>query len=378
MDVKLIGTRIKDLRLEKGITQGALAKALMVSYQAVSNWERGIAPPDLENIIRIASYFDVLVDDLLHTESGGAYLGIDGGGTKTEFVLVSSDGSVMKRIVKGGCNPNDIGFTGSKELILDGIREICIEYPSVKAIFCCFEGITTGNYIYRLREDLRESFPKMKVEIKADAFNLFAMDDNAEMVLIGDTGSVVYVRKGDTYKSIGGWGYLLDSAGSAYDIGKSAIRQALYEEDRALPSSRLSRLLKEGLKTDAIWDHLNVIYNEGNSYIAGLAPIVFDAYESGDEAAIKIIDDNARALADLLNDGVALYGVKPLALASGGLFDHHRDIMLSHIAKYTDVKLKTIELPPIYGACRGACALSESSVSKDFFDNFKRSYGGRK
>ena len=53
MDVKLIGTRIKDLRLEKGITQGALAKALMVSYQAVSNWERGIAAPDLENIIRI-------------------------------------------------------------------------------------------------------------------------------------------------------------------------------------------------------------------------------------------------------------------------------------------------------------------------------------
>ena len=69
MDIKLIGTRIRELRQERGITQGELAKALMISYQAVSNWERGVAPPDLENLIRIASYFGVLTDDLLHTES---------------------------------------------------------------------------------------------------------------------------------------------------------------------------------------------------------------------------------------------------------------------------------------------------------------------
>ena len=377
MDIKLIGTRIKELRQERGITQGELAKALMISYQAVSNWERGVAPPDLENLIRIASYFGVLTDDLLHTESGSICLGIDGGGTKTEFVLVSSNGSVLKRIIKGGCNPNDIGFTNTEELIFEGIREIYIEYPSIKSVFCGVAGIYTGNYINRLRGDFQKNFPKMKVEITVDAFNLFAMDDDAEIALISDIGSVVYVRKGDTYKSLGGWGYLLDRAGSAYDIGRDAICHALHEEDRMLPPSKLSKLLKESLKIENVWEHLNVIYNEGNSYIASLAPVVFDAYAAGDEAAIRIIDDNARVLAMLLNDGVSLYSAKPLAIASGGLFEYG-DIMLSHIAKYTDVKLKTIELPPIYGACKRACAMSEGAVPEDFFDNFKRSYGGRK
>ena len=57
LDVKVLGERIKALRKARGITQGDFAKKLCVSFQAVSNWERGIAPPDLDNLIRIASFF---------------------------------------------------------------------------------------------------------------------------------------------------------------------------------------------------------------------------------------------------------------------------------------------------------------------------------
>ena len=92
IDLKLIGKRIRELRLEKNLTQSEFASVLMVSFQAVSNWERGIAPPELENLIRIAAYFDVLVDDLLSPESENLYLGIDGGGTKTEFALLQKNG----------------------------------------------------------------------------------------------------------------------------------------------------------------------------------------------------------------------------------------------------------------------------------------------
>ena len=36
-----LGNKIKQLRLQKGVTQDTLAKALNVSYQTVSKWENG-------------------------------------------------------------------------------------------------------------------------------------------------------------------------------------------------------------------------------------------------------------------------------------------------------------------------------------------------
>lgn len=378
IDYQLIGKRIKELRQEKGLTQSDFASVLMVSSQAVSNWERGIAPPELANLVRIASYFGVLVDDLLCPENGGLYLGVDCGGTKTEFVLVSSSGAVLKRIVKNGANPNDIGFSGMEEIIFGGIREICMEYPSVKSAFLGIAGISAGNYLERLHKELKNRYTHMDIQIGSDAFNLFAMDDEADMAVISGTGSAVFVHSGEGYKRLGGWGYLLDSAGSAYDIGRDAIRQALKEEERLEKPSVMSNMLRSELNTDTIWNRLHIIHTEGKPYIAGLATVVFKAYAAGDKNAAGIIDNTAKALAELLNIGVELYGANPVAIASGGCFEHNRDIMITGINKYSNVKLKMIDLPPVYGACRKACIMNEGSAPEGFYDNFKRSYGGRK
>ncbi|MBQ8288156.1 MAG: helix-turn-helix transcriptional regulator [Clostridia bacterium] len=60
-----IGSTIRELRREREITQGELAKVLGVTTQAVSQWERGNAYPDLELLPVIAAYFGVSVDRLL-------------------------------------------------------------------------------------------------------------------------------------------------------------------------------------------------------------------------------------------------------------------------------------------------------------------------
>ena len=378
MDVQFISSRIKELRQDKGITQSELADALVVSFQAVSNWERGITPPDVENLIRLAAYFGVLVDDLLRPKNDDIYLGIDGGATKTEFVAVSSEGTVLKRIIKVGCNPNDIGYAKTEELIFDGVREICVDFPSLKTVFCGIAGISTGNYKDRLEERFGKYFPQLQVRIKTDAFNLFAMADGVDMSVISGTGSVVFVRRGEDYRRIGGWGHLLDNAGSAFDIGRDALRQALFEEDMKQKSSVMSKLLLKKLNTDSVWEHINVIYSEGKPYIAGLASVVFDAYREGDKNAVSIIDKNVKALAELLNAGVNIYGAKPVAIASGGIFEHYSDIMRSHIKKYSDVELMIIDLPPILGACRYAYAISGREISENFTKNFKISYGEKK
>lgn len=59
-----IGQRIKSLRVEKGITQEALANHLGLSYQAVSKWENNVSSPDIQLLPLISVYFGVTIDEL--------------------------------------------------------------------------------------------------------------------------------------------------------------------------------------------------------------------------------------------------------------------------------------------------------------------------
>ena len=63
-----IGDKIKELRIEKGITQEELAIKLNISTQAVSKWENG-GYPDLDLVPEIANYFNVTTDFLFDREN---------------------------------------------------------------------------------------------------------------------------------------------------------------------------------------------------------------------------------------------------------------------------------------------------------------------
>ena len=60
-----VGERIREYRLEKGITQEMLANELYVSTQAVSKWERSISLPDVTLIVKISHILGVSCDALL-------------------------------------------------------------------------------------------------------------------------------------------------------------------------------------------------------------------------------------------------------------------------------------------------------------------------
>ena len=378
LDIKLIGGRIRDLRREHGLTQTELADSLRVSFQAVSNWERGVAPPELENIIRIAEIFGVTVDSLLRPSGEALFLGIDGGGTKTEFALVNSAGEVKRLLLRGGSNPNDIGFSAAEEIIASGIKEILIEYPSVKAIFAGIAGTATGDHAARMTASLKKRYTGIDISVKSDAMNLFGIDDRADMVVISGTGSVVFAKSGEGYSRLGGWGYLLDRAGSAYDIGREVIRLALFKEDIRKPCSLIRDKLLKQFGTDTVWEQVDEIYKRGKPYIASLSSIAFEAYLEGDSEAEMIIDESAEGLAELLDIGVRVHNAKPRALASGGLFEHYPDIMTEHIKRYTDVELILPELPPVYGAARTALGMTGREMSDTFCESFKRTYRSKK
>lgn len=79
-DTMAIAKRIKQARIDQNMTQLQLADAMGVSYQAVSNWERGNSMPDISKLSDLCSTLHLTVDELLGME-----------GTKTAAVTKAVD-----------------------------------------------------------------------------------------------------------------------------------------------------------------------------------------------------------------------------------------------------------------------------------------------
>ena len=68
MDQKRIGSFLRKLRTEKGLTQEQLAEKLNVSGRTVSRWENGNNMPDLSIIVELADFYDIDICELLNGE----------------------------------------------------------------------------------------------------------------------------------------------------------------------------------------------------------------------------------------------------------------------------------------------------------------------
>ncbi len=64
-----IGKKICSLRKEHNMTQVELADQLGISYQAVSNWERGNSMPDIGKLPELADIFNISIDALIGEKS---------------------------------------------------------------------------------------------------------------------------------------------------------------------------------------------------------------------------------------------------------------------------------------------------------------------
>ncbi|WP_040195136.1 helix-turn-helix domain-containing protein [Clostridium culturomicium] len=63
----MYGFRIKELRIEKRLTQDELSDILNLSRQAISAWETEINEPDIPALIKLSEYFNVSIDYLVGT-----------------------------------------------------------------------------------------------------------------------------------------------------------------------------------------------------------------------------------------------------------------------------------------------------------------------
>lgn len=304
-------------------------------------------------------------------------IGIDGGGTKTEFVLFSERGKIKKRIKLSKSNPNDIGLQECYKVLTEGI-DVLLECESeVNCIFAGIAGGRTGDNAKKISDFLKNQYPSIKIKVDTDAVNLISCGNKAMtgMALICGTGSVLFARENGVMHQIGGWGYLFDESGSAYDVGKDAIRAVLAEQDGLGEKTMLTELLWQKLQKN-IWDSLNEIYTKGKSYIASFAPVVFTAASHGDEVAKKIIQKNAEHLARLICTAINNYECGKEVVVGGGMFENCKDVLLPIIKQLVPYNIQFVfpALPPVYGACVECCNMMGIIPDEDFYNTFYNDY----
>ena len=57
--------RLKELREEKGLSQTELGRVLNFSQATIAKWEAGTREPNLDNVMYIAKFYNVIIDYLL-------------------------------------------------------------------------------------------------------------------------------------------------------------------------------------------------------------------------------------------------------------------------------------------------------------------------
>lgn len=327
---------LKRARLSHGYTQKVLAAKLGYSEKAISKWERGGSIPPVEALLSLADALHTTLDALLESKRRPRYfLGIDGGGTKTAFLLEDADGNTVATCRLGPSNPNDIGMEQCLSVLEQGIFEVTagVDRREV-AVFAGVAGggISGNNVEYIKKALLRYGFAA--VENGSDAENSLemALGGADGVAVIAGTGTIAFAVSGGKRHRVGGWGYLLDGGGSGYDIARDALCAALRALDGRDRPTALTALLEEKLQ-QSVPDAIPLLYRGGKRLIASFAPVVFTAAEAGDAAALAILSRNAVALAEMIVAARAHVTDKSAPVVICGGLAHHQKILEPMIKK---------------------------------------------
>jgi glucosamine kinase len=255
-------------------------------------------------------------------------LGFDGGGTKTECVLMDEGRRVRASARAGPSNPMRVGFGGALAAVCEAgqmaMQNAKLSLEELSGLCAGLAGAAQPESERKMKKLLAEEFPGKLVHVCTDLdLTLEATGSGPAIVLIAGTGSAAVGRGCDGQMArVGGHGPLLGDEGSAYDIGRRAAIEALRASDRGIANSSLaSRILRELRVGD--WEEFHLrVYSIPDEVFPRIFPVVAAAAEEGDQSARELLQDAALALAGLVTDLVERLQLKSqrfLLVKSGGM-----------------------------------------------------------
>ena len=361
---KSFSVNVRRLRKKLNITQKSLADAIGYSEKTVSKWETEGSIPSIDALFRIAKIFRVGLEELFRCDESVYYLGIDGGGTKTELALSDPEGKVVSRLFMDGCNPNTVGIERTKRIIEDGIIQACKDVPlSSVVVYAGIAGCASEIYADEIKTML-EKMSFAAFDVGSDNNNIVAagLGNNEGITMILGTGICSYVVKKEETKRIAGWGYLFDNGGSAFHIGRDAINAYFSAYDGTGEETTLVQRIKQtfGYSNEEL---LKYLYSGGNKLVSSYAMYVFEEAEKGDKVSVSILKKHIAEIARLIRASLSHfsdYDKKIPVILGGGLTN--QALLLPYLLDELgdDIKscsIQVLDVPPVNGALELAKAL---------------------
>lgn len=311
-------------------------------------------------------------------------IAVDGGGTKTEFILADEKGNVLTRNVFEGSNLNSVPLDKAFLTLAMGVKHVfgVAEKNDIEiagAFFGLAGGADEGNRALVYNYFKPKYFSEIAFSNHGDelnAVNVGIKSAKNGIVVIGGTGSNVSIKKdGEMLPNphLSGWGYMFDNCGGGYDYGRDAVIAAKAHVNKTGSQTSITQKLEEKLGK-SVFEGLSDIYQGGPSFVASLAPIVFDAYREKDVVATSIVEGQAENVANAINEAYNQLGNDAFAAVGlvGGIYAHEKEILEPLISSRIDDHL-ILNFPKesqIYGALMESAKNAEVEITSEFENNF--------
>lgn len=221
-------------------------------------------------------------------------VGVDAGGTSTRAMAVAEDGTVLGRGRSAGANPHSHPPGQAAARIAEAIRQALggLDALGTSACVVAMAGSSklTDPAVAELFDGTWKRLGLTRVAVLSDAEAAFASATSAPdgTVLVAGTGSIAgRIRGHRMVSTAGGYGWLLGDEGSAFWLGREAVRHTLGELGGARPLGALATSVLSEAGVDPTdrphaWRELITVVNgEPPIRLARFAPLVSTAPDAG-------------------------------------------------------------------------------------------------
>lgn len=310
------------------------------------------------------------------------YLGIDGGGTKTAYLLTDENGTFLAQLQTEGCSYPELGPKRMIERLMTG-AESCLKKAGISLEMLSAAGIGLPGLgenramDVRITETLKEKFAGVSIccvnDVEAGWAGSLGMEPGIH--LVSGTGSIAFGRNkaGNSQRS-GGWSAFFGDEGSCCWLGRRTMELFSKQADGRVPKGPLYHLVRDRFQLEQDMDFIAYMEKEYipvRSKTASLQKLLLAAADQGDEGARSLYREAAEELG-MMAKSIAFgifAGEKVVVSYSGGLF-HGREFVLpvleERIAPWNGILAE-----PLFSPVQGAALLGAFQDGKEQMERMK-------
>ena len=270
------------------------------------------------------------------------YLGVDGGGSKTLFLLIDEAGKVLASHTEGTAYYPEVGLEALKKLLARGInqtlRQAALSVPDLSFAFIGLPAYGEDSALLATLDTAPSSVLstgryRCGNDMVCGWAGALAGADGISV--LSGMGSIVYGEFAGRGGRAGGWGELFSDEGSEYWLAREGLRLFSRMSDGRAPRGALYELVRRHFVLQHDLDLCAALYGKRlaqRSQFAQLSRLVIEAASLGDPAAIALFAAAAAELGELIDavrNGLQVPPEVRLPVSySGDLFAPH-DLLLA-------------------------------------------------